>query len=121
MEPVSEPPRPAAPTGETRATARLPGLEIEIVHRVSPDRDAEQISINLQALPSFEAFGRWLEATNPFSFWMQAAQQFWAPWLGMMNLDVNRDPNPDLAAGGTARQLAQHGVDAPQRASDERP
>lgn len=118
MEPVSEPPRPAAPTGETRATARLPGLEIEIVHRVSPNRDAEQISINLQALPSFEAFGRWLEATNPLSFWMQAAQLFWAPWLGMM------DPatNCDLAANGTARQLPQHVVDAPpQRAPDERP
>ena len=36
-----------------RATAILPGLEIEIVHRRSPGGDAEQISINLQAVPSF--------------------------------------------------------------------
>jgi hypothetical protein len=46
----------------TRATAHLPGLEIEIVHRRAPGGDAEQISINLQAVPSFEAFGRFLEA-----------------------------------------------------------
>ena len=38
-----------------RATARLPGLEVEIIHRRLPDADAEQLSINLQAVPSFEA------------------------------------------------------------------
>jgi hypothetical protein len=48
----------------TRATAHLPGLEIEIIHRRSPGAEVEQISINLQAVPSFEAFGRFLEATN---------------------------------------------------------
>jgi hypothetical protein len=36
----------------------LPGLDIEIVHRRSPSGDTEQILINLQAVPSFEAFGR---------------------------------------------------------------
>jgi hypothetical protein len=44
----------------TAASAHLPGLDIEIVHRRSPDGDAEQISINLQGVPSFEAFGRYL-------------------------------------------------------------
>ena len=44
----------------TRATARLPGLEIEIVHQ-RPSPDGEQISIHLRAAPSFEAFGQWLE------------------------------------------------------------
>ncbi|MFY9835055.1 MAG: hypothetical protein WAK55_01025 [Xanthobacteraceae bacterium] len=38
----------------TRATAHLPGLAIEIIHRRSPDADAEQISIHLQAAPSFD-------------------------------------------------------------------
>jgi hypothetical protein len=66
---------------ETRATARLPGLEIEIVHRRSPAGDAEQISISLQAVPSFEAFGRFLEAANPFAFWAQVAQMAWFPWV----------------------------------------
>jgi hypothetical protein len=42
----------------TTATAHLPGLDIEIVHRRLPDGDAEQILISLQATPSFEAFGR---------------------------------------------------------------
>ena len=62
----------------TSATARLPGLEIEIVHRKSPAGHAEQISINLKAVPSFEAFGRFLETANPFVLWAQMA---WFPWL----------------------------------------
>ena len=65
----------------TRATAHLPGLEVEIIHRRLPGTDAEQISINLQAVPSFEAFGRFLETANPFVFWAQAAQMAWLPWL----------------------------------------
>jgi hypothetical protein len=62
----------------TRATARLPGLDIEIIHRRAPAGDAEQISINLQAAPSFEAFGRFLGTANPFAFWMAAAQLAWS-------------------------------------------
>jgi hypothetical protein len=67
--------------GATTATARLPGLNIEIVHRQSPSGDAEQISIHLQAMPSFEAFGRFLEDANPFAFWVQASRLAWLPWL----------------------------------------
>ena len=65
----------------TRATARLPGLDIEIVHRRLPGGDVEQISINLQAVPSFEAFGRFVESANPFAFWARAVQMAWLPWL----------------------------------------
>jgi hypothetical protein len=72
---------PPADVEPTRATAHLPGLEIEITHRRSPDGDAEQISINMQAVPSFEAFGRYVEAANPFAFWAQAAQLAWRPWI----------------------------------------
>jgi hypothetical protein len=64
----------------TRATARLPGLDIEIVHRRSPGGDAEQISINLLAAPSFEAFGRFVENANLFALWAQAVQMAWLPW-----------------------------------------
>ena len=67
---------------ETKATARLPNLDIEIVHSRSPAGDAERITISLQAAASFEAFGRFLEATNPFLFWMRFAQTAWTPWLG---------------------------------------
>ena len=65
----------------TRATARLPGLDIEIVHRRSPGGDTEQISINLQAVPSFEALRCVVESANPFAFWAQAVQMAWLPWL----------------------------------------
>ena len=65
----------------TRASARLPGLDIEIVHRRAIEGDSEQISINLRAAPSFEAFGRALESANPFVFWMQTVQLAWLPWL----------------------------------------
>ena len=46
----------------TSATARLPGLDIEITRRRSTSGEAEQISINLQAVPSFEAFSRFVES-----------------------------------------------------------
>ena len=67
----------------TRATARLPGLDIEIIHRRSLNDEAEQISINLQAMPSFEAFGRFLETANPFALWAQAVQLALLPWLSV--------------------------------------
>ena len=67
---------------ETRATARLPNLDIEIIHGRSADGDAERLSISVLAVPSFEAFGRYIEAANPFLFWMRVAQTAWAPWLG---------------------------------------
>jgi hypothetical protein len=76
-------PDPSVEPDETRATAHLPGLAIEVVHRRSPNAESEQISINLQAMPSFEAFGRFLETSNPFAFWAQAAQMAWLPWLGV--------------------------------------
>jgi hypothetical protein len=67
---------------ETRATARLPKLDIEIVHGRSPDGNAEHISISLQAVPSFVAFGNFLETANPFLYWMRFAEKAWTPWLG---------------------------------------
>jgi len=70
----------------TRATASLPRVEIEIVHRRPQGDNLEALSINLQAMPSFEAFGRFLETANPFVFWAQAIEQAiqmaWLPWLG---------------------------------------
>jgi len=68
---VSDPENPTLQSeiDATRATARLPGLDIEIV----------QITINLRAVPSFEAFGRFVEA-DPFAFWAQVVQMAWLPW-----------------------------------------
>jgi len=64
-----------------RATASLPGLDIEIVHRRSAEGDREQLSINMLAVPSFAVFDQHLRAMNPLTFWAEAARAFWAPWL----------------------------------------
>jgi hypothetical protein len=65
----------------TKASARLPGLDIDVIHRQSPSGDWEQMSINIRATPSFEAFGRSFEAADPFTLWAQAARLMWMPWL----------------------------------------
>ena len=65
----------------TRASARLPGLDIDIIHRQSPNGDWEQMSIDLRATPSFDALGSLFEAANPFTFWVHATRFMWMPWL----------------------------------------
>lgn len=92
----------------TKARAHLPGLDIEIVHRRSPQGDAEQISINLQAVPSFEAFGRFLETANPFAFWAQATRLAWFPWLAAAHA-VMLPPSPaPPSPKGSADEHGQH-------------
>jgi hypothetical protein len=41
--------KPGSETDVTKASARLLGLDIDIVHRRSADGESEQISINLQS------------------------------------------------------------------------
>jgi hypothetical protein len=81
----------------TRATARLPGLDIEVIHRRSLNDETEQLSINLQAMPSFEAFGRFLETTSPFVLWAQTFQVACFAWLNAarsVTLPRNITPTP---------------------------
>ncbi|HUK60176.1 MAG TPA: hypothetical protein VLV50_13180 [Stellaceae bacterium] len=66
---------------EMRATARLPNLDIEIVHRRAPDASAEQLTVSLRAVPSFAAFADHIEAANPFLFWARMMELAWQPWL----------------------------------------
>ncbi len=66
---------------ETRATARLPHLGVEILYRRPWTGNEEQILISLRAVPSFEAFGRLMEASNLLLFWTRVMQTAWAPWL----------------------------------------
>jgi hypothetical protein len=85
----------------TRATAHLPGLEVEIIHRRLPGADAKQLSINLQAVPSFEAFGQFLQAADPFAVWAQAAKLVWLPWLGAASaLTLPRASTPPTLSPG---------------------
>jgi hypothetical protein len=100
---------PQSEIGATKATARLPGLNIEVVHRRSPDGDSEQISINLQAVPSFEAFGRVLEADR-FAFWVQVGQLAWVPWLEAVRaamLPLSATPVLPKASSDTVSSFSQ--------------
>ena len=96
----------------TTATAHLPGLDIEIVHRRLPDDDAEQILISLQATPSFEAFGGYLEAGNPFAFWAQAARLVWLPWLAVASAVMPPSLAPPPPSAG-AEVVSRSAVGAP--------
>jgi hypothetical protein len=64
-----------------KASAHLPGLDVDIIRSQSPSGDWEQISINLRATPSFETLGRSFEAADPLRLWMQAMRLMWMPWL----------------------------------------
>ena len=66
---------------ETRATAQLPTLDVEIVHRPHAANQAERLVLTLREVPPGEAFGRWLEAINPFLFWLRVTQTVWSTWL----------------------------------------
>jgi hypothetical protein len=101
---------PQANFEEAKAVALLPRLKIEVLHSRSPAGDAEQVSINVLALPSFEAFGRYLESANPFLYWVHFAETAWAPWLRAF-------PAPPLrAAIGGLSQAAQ--IAAPSSSSE---
>ena len=66
---------------ETRATARLPNLDIEILHRRPWEGNEEQLVVMLRAVPSFEAVGRWLEVSNPLLVWTRVMEAAWSPWV----------------------------------------
>lgn len=69
---------------EMRAVARLPGLDIDILHRRSEGGDAEEMLIRVRAMPSFDAALGAFDAANPFLMWSRMLQAAWAPWLGLL-------------------------------------
>ena len=74
---------------ETKLTAHLPTVDVEITRRKLPERDAETVTIHITAVPSLEAAARWfvqpdlfslaspLSMFSMWSMWMRA----WQPWL----------------------------------------
>lgn len=70
--------------GETRAYARLPGLDIAVLHRGAHGDDGEQVMIALRAAPSFAALGHPFGAAHPFLLWAHLAQAAWASWLNCL-------------------------------------
>jgi hypothetical protein len=104
-----------------RATANLPGLTIEVMHRRLPNADAEQISINMQAVPSFAVFGRYLDGINPFAVWAQLAQAAWLPWLGpwvgaLTHVGTEAAASPPREPGQPKQISPSDGRAAPNRA-----
>lgn len=90
---------------ETKVTAALPNLEIQIVHREDPADGTEIVAVQLKATPSFEALrgmmapalmsaampgltpgaglaGLWLAPMQAsLQMWSGLVRQAWAPWL----------------------------------------
>lgn len=78
---------------ETKITATLPRVDIEIVRRDDPERHAEVMTIEMRATPSFRAMGDYLSANPatamalmwaaPMALWSGAMAAFWRPWLAL--------------------------------------
>jgi hypothetical protein len=79
---------------ETRATARLPNLDIAILHRRPWEGDEEQLVVMLRAVPSFEAFGRLLEASNPLLAWTRIMEAVWSPWVRGLTAALGQPARP---------------------------
>ncbi|PCE32923.1 hypothetical protein [Burkholderia ubonensis] len=80
--------------GQTKLTAHLPTVDIEITRHELPERNAEAMTIRITATPSFDAAAQWLLQTGlfpiaqPFAlwadlmqFWQRAWYPAWQPWL----------------------------------------
>jgi hypothetical protein len=83
------------------ATASLPGLEIDLWHRRLPAEAGEELTIRLRATPSFEAWGRAMEAYDPIALWAGMVRLAWAPWLMASQVMLGGGLQPRLA--GPAR------------------
>ncbi|ALL70544.1 hypothetical protein K788_0001121 (plasmid) [Paraburkholderia caribensis MBA4] len=88
---------------ETKLTAHLPTVDIEITRRKLPDRNAESVAIHITAVPSVEAAARWflqpdffslaspLSMFSMWSMWMRA----WQPWLPSIAAPVQPSLAPE--------------------------
>ncbi|MBY8974275.1 hypothetical protein KHP62_00550 [Rhodobacteraceae bacterium NNCM2] len=84
---------------ETKITAKLPHLDVEMTKAEHPDGGAEVITMRLTAVPSFDAFAGHLSGRalpfgpmammaplmsapmNPMLAWAEMARAVWAPFL----------------------------------------
>ena len=87
---------------DTRATARLPGMEIELRYREAPEEGAEYLQISLKATPDLAAVGRSflhplamaLLPAIPLLLWQQSMAAMMGAWLPPQARDL-------LLPGGT--------------------
>lgn len=78
---------------ETKLTAELPNLTVEICHRAAPDGLGEQIILRLDASPDFNAALPLLAGMAqlplalpmffPLTMWQSVVQAVFAPWAAV--------------------------------------
>jgi hypothetical protein len=72
---------------EATITAHLPTVDIEFMRRRVPEQNAELITVQIRATPSFEAMERWLTQSpslplgDAFQWWTDLMLAAWQPWL----------------------------------------
>lgn len=76
---------------ESKVTARLPRLDVEIVRQRAADEEGETLYIRLHARPTLQAWSRSLLHdtappalmlwTNPLLAWTHLLTSLWQPWL----------------------------------------
>jgi hypothetical protein len=85
---------------QTKMTAHLPTVDVEITKRMVPEQNAEAITIHITATPSFDAAARWLLQTNlfsiapPFLLWADIMRA-WQPWLPVSSGPTRSLPEPE--------------------------
>jgi len=79
-------------TETTRGLAKLPSMDVELVHDRSEDGGAERLAIRITGRPDLHTAAKFVEpelmtaalAMNPFlAMPMRLMQQWWAPWLAL--------------------------------------
>lgn len=99
------------PIDETKVTAKLPNLDVEMTRRELPEENAETITLRLRATPSFEAFAGALLQPNHSAFapfiaaWLDSADG--QPLLPMASDDASHVGA--LVAGDDADGIAAKG------------
>ncbi len=66
-------------TQETRLTAALPGLALELRHRAAGPAEPERIVLAIQADPA-------TALPDPFRVWAGMVEAAWAPWLALWGI-----------------------------------
>jgi len=72
---------PISEYDDIRATARLPNVDVDILHRRQWGGGTEQLLVAVQVVPPAEAFGRLLELSNPLLVWTRMMEAAWSPWM----------------------------------------
>jgi hypothetical protein len=87
---------------ETKMTADLPHLSVEIIHRAAEDGRAEQVTIQLNATPDFRSALPLLAGMahlplmlgnantaplSPAAAWSHMAEAMFSPWLSLARVN----------------------------------